>query len=493
MQNIEIIISPYFDSDWTIEDGVYLIGYAFIGNRLYKTNELITLFNPIESIDDFKHLLLSLNGSFAVIINKKNLVVFAVDRLRTFPLLYSIQGESIIIKNRISPVDEQNYIDEKQLENLSKIFCTEERSTFYTNWLQLCAGDFAYKIGDKKLVVEKYYSHFATLKREFSFTEIHSAFENAIKRTIQLIGSRPIFIPLSGGYDSRLLLCLLLKQVNKEQITCYTYGQPNSTERVIAEEVCKILKVKWFFIEYNEQLIQKILSTEWNQYALQANFASSLPEEQNFFSIFHLVSNKLIPINAVILPGFCLDVLGGSFLRKYKIRNLIKYISTNYQIQSNYQITPNVENWDLFQDWYVRNRLSKYINNSRTVFNFFGIDTYMPFWDNELVELWYQVPYNKRLFSVLFHSYIFENHFNELEVGFKRIVNYKFSKFKFILKKIIPDHLIRYKTIKNQRQSDDLYNSHLYEILYNQVSNPLSRNFNTNQIHAEYFIEKFIQ
>ena len=53
-----------------------------------------------------------------------------------------------------------------------------------------------------------------------------------------------IFIPLSAGLDSRLVLSALLRH-NHKDITCFSYGLKNNTEIKIARDICSKLNLNW--------------------------------------------------------------------------------------------------------------------------------------------------------------------------------------------------------------------------------------------------------
>ena len=55
--------------------------------------------------------------------------------------------------------------------------------------------------------------------------------------------NQPLLIPLSGGYDSRLIACLC-KKSGLENVTCFTYGREDSFEVAISKKVASALGYK---------------------------------------------------------------------------------------------------------------------------------------------------------------------------------------------------------------------------------------------------------
>ena len=75
-------------------------------------------------------------------------------------------------------------------------------------------------------------------------TIIDNIFENIINKA----NNRPIWIPLSGGLDSRLVLCKLHEK-GYTNLNCFSYGLKNNSECLIAEKIAKTLNIRWKFIE----------------------------------------------------------------------------------------------------------------------------------------------------------------------------------------------------------------------------------------------------
>ena len=77
---------------------------------------------------------------------------------------------------------------------------------------------------------------------------IDNIFENIIKKA----NNRPIWIPLSGGLDSRLVLCKLHEK-GYTNLNCFSYGLKNNSECLIAEKIAKALNTRWKFIEIKKK------------------------------------------------------------------------------------------------------------------------------------------------------------------------------------------------------------------------------------------------
>ena len=65
--------------------------------------------------------------------------------------------------------------------------------------------------------------------------------------------NRPIWVPLSGGLDSRLILCKLHESGYKN-LNSFSYGLKNNSESLIAKYVSKSLNINWKFIEIKKKI-----------------------------------------------------------------------------------------------------------------------------------------------------------------------------------------------------------------------------------------------
>ena len=107
--------------------------------------------------------------------------------------------------------------------------------------------------------------------------------------------------------------------------------------------------------------------------------------------------HQLLPKNAVVINGYCQDIHAGSFIEPIKNFSLQKVINYKYDIQLN---TYDYENsWNGYQEWLVKNRLSKFIINSVRVFEYFGIDFYLPFWNRDWIDFCYSRSQHGKLVS----------------------------------------------------------------------------------------------
>lgn len=479
---------------WHTENGISVKGAAFLNHLLLNSSELIGYFQKVCDANSFQEHLQRLSGHFSVVIENDDSFFIAVDTIRTFPLFIQKNKTGILLSDAIDTASGQ--WDETETEYFKKVFCTLENNTLLQDWKQLQAGEYGIiPKSSSEFQIQTYYHHAHAASGESERdlkSKLSTAEQNIIDKAITYAANRTILIPLSGGYDSRYLLALL-KQKKYAKIECFTYGKKDSYEVRTAKKVCEKLQIKWHYIEYADELLQSFFSEKWQQYSEGNHNYSSLPHEQDFFALYYLHCNDLLPDNAVVMNGFCQDIMAGSFLEPLHSFNLTKFIGEKYDIQPKLSCYEN--SWNAYQEWLVKNRLSKFIVNSVRIYETFGLDFYLPFWDTNWIHFWYSLPITLRMHQRFYHNHLFDGIFRKYDIRFKKPTyddTDTFYNIKRLIKAILPLSITKYIKRKNsQDASRDVNNTlFLYEELYKQLKTQVpQKDFRINNIHALYLLQ----
>lgn len=491
---VEITLTYHLVYQWHRQAGTSVIGKAWMHNRIWEETSLASLFKDVRNETDFLQLIRQLDGHFSVITETPELFLMAVDRLRTFPLFMHQGGSDITVTDQI--VFNQETADEAATAIFKKIYCTPENTTLLNGWQQLQAGE--YIVIDKKsnkYTIQTYYKHQASIQSATSDVLMHqlSALEEQLaEKTIRYANGRTILLPLSGGYDSRYLLAIL-KRKGYHAIECFTYGKKDSFEVLIARNVCETLQVKWHFIEYTDALLQHFFTEQWQLYSNLNHHYTSLPHEQEFFALAYLQEQHLLPDNAIVMNGFCQDIHAGSYLEPVRNFDVGKYIQYKFGIRP---LLSDYENsWNGYREWLIKNRLSKFIVNSVRVYEFFGLDFYLPFWQTDWIHFWYSLPLEQLQDQYLFRAYLFQGIFKTYKIDFKKpehTFTGKLYNLRRIGKTILPASLTKaIQAQQSKNPSRDINNTlFLYEELYKRLENPpAEKDFKINNIHALYLLQ----
>ena len=437
---------------WNIKGNLSYKGY-FEPSIEDSENEIINSLLATENFDDFVGAIRNIHGCFSIIFQKNDEVWTAVDTARSIPLFFS--GDFTILSDSAEEIRKSLDVDESDVDSILYYELLLKRNTkaghtVYSSILQLEAGEAIrfYKNGCKRT---HYFSHnrsdYPSIEKpeELDLLQVSN---KMIRRTINGVSDRRIVLPLSGGYDSRFLACLL-KENGFNNVLCYTYGRKDDYEVRNSRDVADKLGYRWYFVEYTDEKWEDFLS-EKNKKAMEyfeyAHNHSSLPHIQEYIALNELLNQNIINSEDIIIPGFCGDVPAGSFMPQdsdlhYNIDTLVNY-SFNHQF-INFKANNKVEKMEkesllsyyrdrntrvkdadsfsnAYEEWITCGRLAMYVVNSLRVYEYFGLEWRIPMWDSEYLSYWYSVPNSFRKNCLYYQNTLFNTLFSKYDVAIKK-------------------------------------------------------------------------
>lgn len=477
-------IKNYFDTAlnnnkgaaWIQRRGLFVKGYAFMHGELFEGEALGLLLQTAILEERIDETLRSLNGFFSAVIDAGTSVYLIVDKVRAYPLLIcKAQRCKWIISDSGKSIELDGNI-EKKVDSLNSmeflaLGYNSGHGTIYTDITTVDAGEYVRLGADGDVRRVSYFKYIFT-KEAFSRVEtIEKAFqslESAFQRTIETIPlGYQIVIPLSGGYDSRLIACLC-KKYNLNNVVCFTYGRKDSYEVQTSEKVAKTLGFEWYYVEYSAQkLATMIESEEFKDFSTFASNYNSIPPIQEFLAIKELKNQRLIQENAIVIPGYCGDLFGGSKIPRevfrwkksqftpqnfagtiyhhfydlnIPVRSVRSYIVNKIQSEIEQYDISNLNGFiDYYEQWCISNRLGKYIINSVRTYEYFGLGWRMPFWDDEYAATWYRVPWENKSADLLC-EFMFIKYFSVFGVTMLKPKGIDSSKV-LIIRRILPSFI----------------------------------------------------
>ncbi len=253
-----------------------------------------------------------------------------------------------------------------------------------------------------------------------------------------------------GGYDSRSIVCAL-KREGYSNVICYSYGAVACYEHQTARRVAEKLGYPIHVIEYDrERWRSTIESPRFPVFCRFVFQRSAIPYIQDYPARLAMSEAGQLPADAIIVPGYCGDLQGGSHLpfevgerrdRVVLAEGLAGYIcrmqfhlldapmtSANrqaiiarIQAYTSQFSTSDIESFcSVNEDWFTRHRVAKFVVNAVRTHEWFGNEWRLPLWDNELIEWWYRIPLHRRVNSALYHRFLFERLFNPMGVAFRK-------------------------------------------------------------------------
>ncbi len=431
--------------------------------------------------ENFKKVAL-LKGAFIVSQETDSFFFLAVDCCASFPLLYSINTNILQVFNIVSNL-ENIEIDETQVNYFLDHSHTSKNHTLLKNLYRIEAAGFIFcnkktnttTIGRYQL----FNANLSSSNNNFPFIdELYEQMQNQFLHITKYHSDKKLIVPLTGGYDSRCILAMLINIGYKEKIITYTYGKKGSVEYITAKAITSKLQIPWHFINYTNETTDFIFSKEFENYLNQSHYYSSLPQEQDFFALKYLKESNIIPQNAVFLIGYAGGCLGGVMYANMLYRQ-VKTLPGN------------------FHDCYIAEEMVKYINNGVRAFEFFGFEWYMPFCELEIFNKWFSLPYNFRVENEAWEKFVLDKVCSSLNIHQRK--TYILPRWRRMLhqrlKLMLPNFIIKKVKQKNIELAKNDPNESI--IIYNKIFKELKlaeadkKKFtNINKLLSHWFIKK---
>lgn len=432
------------DQLWAVRGATRVKGNAFVNDRLHLASDLAALFDACATYEQWHATLAKLNGNYAVVTEHDRGLWAGVDHVRSIPLFYGVRGHEAVLSDRAEIVREQ-LGERKQCSAASAEFrvtgYVTGRGTLFAKVRQLQAGECLafYKDANPQPVCTRYYQWRhrdpSGDTNQTLMAQLHETHRRVAVRLVEGLHGRCAVLPLSGGYDSRLL-AVMLKEQKYDNVLCYTYGLPDNWEAKISEALARHLGFRWTFVPYSGAKWRDWGATpDFKRYCQFASNHASIPHVQDWPAIYELRKQQAIPDDAVVVPGHSGDFLAGSHIpRWFEHKAAISRTElqqtlldahyslwdwTNAGVDSRSEFTRRIDAVgepvkdgtpadaaDQLECWDMNERQGKFICNSVRVYDFFGLAWRLPLFDRELLEFWARVPMALRVGRRLYFEYV---------------------------------------------------------------------------------------
>ena len=452
----------------------YILDY---GGKFMTGKAAARTFEDVESLEQLSDLLSRLDGAWSVLIRTRAGLLVGVDPMRMFPLFFTKSGKQWQIADSAEAL--LKYVPDSEInhrvlpEFLSAGFVMG-KDTLVTGICKTNAAEaLLFGSGEKPARHTWSYflpEHFSTQTAPVLKKELKGLLQDLSGRLVESLQGRTAIVPLSGGYDSRLIACML-KMQGYEKVVCMTYGRPNREAR-ISRRVAEQLGYRWEFVDYSdipaEGITRDPMFLAWTSYA---GNLSSMPYLQDYFAVKTLKEKKLIPDDSIFLPGHTGDYIAGSYTEKTvrfrgrrmgKARRLLNGYFRFFHLKKEQKamIIQRLEEWfadyqppdvatdrryDVFtEDWDLKEKFSLFVFNSAGVFPFFGYEFRLPLWDGQFRRFFREIPFDLRSHKKLYNQVLEENYFIPMGVYYNREeicetpANLKVQRIKDALQPLIP-------------------------------------------------------
>lgn len=425
-----------------------------------------------------------LNGFYAWVTQTDQQLRAGVDHVRSRPLFHGQAGGRFFLADDAEWVRQQvgdQEMDPIAREEFQLAGYVTGADTLFPHVKQLQAGEcLVATAGEGGIILvetQRYYRFLHAEPASCDDTALGAALDRAavasVQRLIDYANGRQIVVPLSGGYDSRLIVTLL-KRLGYDNVLTFTYGVPGNKESAYSKRVADALGLRWHFVEYSEALWREAWQTpdRW-EYRKWGSGWCSLAHVQDWPAVKVLKEQGIPEPDCLFVPGHTGDFISGGHIPKqaFERSSFTLADATDAVFSKHYVLAPlkflktSKQTWlvrihdrmerdgvetpwsyaDVCEKWEWQERQAKFICNSVRVYEFFGYDWWMPLWDIEFVRFWGSVPLFSRRHRSLYIEYVKETYnafSNPGELILGNASEKKPSSLRLLAKKYLPGYLL---------------------------------------------------
>ncbi len=521
----------------------YHLGQAYLDQLQIDIHRFASELAACKTPDQLTGVLPPLNGFYAWMEQSADQVRAAVDHIRSRPLFYGLANGQFYLSDDAEWVRRQvgdREMDPVAREEFQLAGYVTGADTLFPHVKQLQAGEFLIARQTEAGPVVETYRYYRFLHKEplnssepVLRAELDRVTVRVMQRLIDYANGRQIVIPLSGGYDSRLI-ATMLKRLGYGNLMGFSYGVAGNPEAACSEQVATSLGIPWRFVEYtNEGLARTWSTTQARAYRAMAANHASLPHVQDWFAIKQLTEQGQIQSDAILVPGHSGDFVAGSHIppfvfgrKKFSLAELIQHLINAHMSNApgyRHGITKDgtlerrlmdrinhdfdgadISMANLIEVWDWQERQSKYIVNSVRVYDQFNLEWWLPLWDIEFVRFWEGVPLELRKGREWFIDWIDEQYeaisgrplVSNTDTAPKQRPPFR-NHLKKITRKILPQLIVDHsRLIKWRLISDKNYQIHQRHFLAfaglvprHKLKNYLAQGFNIIGIFSDLYIK----
>lgn len=454
---------------WISTDGVYVVGCAYLGDDCLDSDSLIAYFKTATNIDEFLSLVSSLNGIFSVVIQRDDFLASAVDLTRLYPVFYTYKNDKWCISDTpYSLISSDSTISSEALLQIRSLDTVFSDKTLVNDIYRLQSGQIV-EFKEGGIFEKRTYFHYNTPTSQVQASSVEAleiVLKSAVGRLVKRADGRQIVMPLSAGYDSRIIITLL-KEYGYTNVLTYTMGSDyEESECPVAKRVANILGYENHSLILKE-IYKELDLSDFGAYVKHLGAFSNFCWISEYACIKWLQKNNLIDRDAIVVPGHAGDFFAGMDVTKSLVKendslNVLAFrlLYNAFESDSPFKLFKSIKEQlciasksgdyvpSLYLDFIFRNRLSAFASNSARAYTFLGYEVAFPLWDKSFLEIMRYLPLRQLQNCSLYKDCV-ERVFMRNGVYFPKyfpqISVYKKQYFKNLLRSLLPQGTLKYK------------------------------------------------
>lgn len=379
---------------------------------------------------------------FGLIIETESYVIAGSDRVNGFPLALRRSESHIEITSDtrcwMTPANADQF-DEQQADIFTLAGYCVGSKTLLRNVTRLLPGEVV-RISKRSGEIERhrYYRFAPTFSGTGSdqdwLERLGTALDAATERMLAQADGRRIWIPLSAGYDSRLVLAKLLEHGCKT-VQTFSYGTPGNMEARVAQSLAESVGVPWRFVPPDTEAdARDYWSGDAAQYAFFAGGTRTTPVLNEFFAFRSLLGSGELDQGDLITNGQTGDFVSGGHIPKevptgsghvaneirQKHLGLFRTLSDRFGQSGSERLLANWTETSLdgmemsgeygaastYLTFEWQERQCQYVVNQQRACDYLGLDWTLPLWDGDVMDLFEIVPFELQYKQKLYTDYL---------------------------------------------------------------------------------------
>lgn len=424
-----------------VQNDVYVwwSGYgSFEGNSIKVASDALAMAHRIERADhdaERDSLLSGIDGHFSLAIRSAKGVFLAADRVASIPLLVGKNGFRIAVSSNIHALRRHFGIaahDAVGVLQFAMAGYTLDERTIYQDTQMLRPGEWRHFSATGVLREGRWYRYQPwRIDAEADQAEwrrrLLARNDVVFEKLVRSLDGRQVMLPLSGGFDSRLVASGLHRH-GYRAVTCFSYGHAANFEAAAAQKVAAKLGYPWHFVAHDARLIRKTLASgSFQAYVEATETGAALPFFQDFAAIASLRERGLVPDGAIFINGNTGDFISGNHVPseiydapplaswEERLDRLVTAFSAkHFSLWRDLRSPANLAtiagelarlisrdmpaqlsqglDYAIWEALEFGARQSHFVINGQRIYEHFGHSWRLPMWDRDYLDFWQSVP-----------------------------------------------------------------------------------------------------
>ena len=315
-----VCVSKYAWSSHTImlENGDHL--ECWLAGQISSLSDLAELVSS-RSTAEINLFLRREQRAFGVIIRFADYLFAACDRVQSYPIFWEQCGDDLVVSSDPRYFRSEHYKGRLRTELLT-LFKASGYSlgsdTMVQGVKRVRPGESIMHEGAGTVVSERYYLYMPELSRnveapETLRDELGNVIDEIVTSLISDADGRPIVLPLSAGFDSRLLLGKLVEHGADNLIT-FSYGTLGNMEAGEAKKFAEQVGVPWFFVAPDKSDVEEYKRGELREYLRFSGGIHTTSAVTEYFALKKMAEKGYVGDHVLYINGQSGDFLTGGHL-----------------------------------------------------------------------------------------------------------------------------------------------------------------------------------